>query len=149
MHIGHVVVVLFAAVLAASVASFRNTPLRLYCYAYALVASGFGADIVVEADLGLYDYCALVPILEGAGGVISDWNGRKLTLQNHEMSKGRVLACSNLSLHHQAVEILNTPLDVSDNNAILAVAINQSLYGQLNSLLCGVVIGEIIALLGQ
>lgn len=119
------------------------------CYAYALVASGFGADIVVEADLGLYDYCALVPILEGAGGVISDWNGRKLTLQNHETSKGRVLACSNLSLHRQAVEILNTPLDVSDNNAILAVAINQSLYGQLNSLLCGVVIGEIIAHLGQ
>jgi len=119
------------------------------CYAYALVASGFGADIVVEADLGLYDYCALVPILEGAGGVISDWNGRKLTLQNHETSKGRVLACSNLSLHRQAVEILNTPLDVSDNNVILAVAINQSLYGQLNSLLCGVVIGEIIAHLGQ
>eukprot|EP00591_Stephanopyxis_turris_P001289 CAMPEP_0195527376 /NCGR_PEP_ID=MMETSP0794_2-20130614/29002_1 /TAXON_ID=515487 /ORGANISM="Stephanopyxis turris, Strain CCMP 815" /LENGTH=227 /DNA_ID=CAMNT_0040658271 /DNA_START=63 /DNA_END=742 /DNA_ORIENTATION=- len=28
------------------------------CYAYALVASGFGADVVVEADLGLYDYCA-------------------------------------------------------------------------------------------
>jgi len=52
-------------------------------------------------------------------------------------------------LHRQAVEILNTPLDVSDNNVILAVAINQSLYGQLNSLLCGVVIGEIIAHLGQ
>jgi len=31
------------------------------CYAYAILASGFGADIVVEADLGLYDYCALVP----------------------------------------------------------------------------------------
>ena len=99
--------------------------------------------------MGLYDYCALVPILEGAGGVISDWNGRKLTLQNHETSKGRVLACSNLSLHRQAVEILNKPLDVSDNNVILAVAINQSLYGQLNSLLCGVVIEEIIAHLGQ
>ena len=37
------------------------------CYAYALVASGFGADLVVEADLGLYDYCALVPVVEGAG----------------------------------------------------------------------------------
>ena len=34
------------------------------CYAYALVASGFGADLVVEADLGLYDYCALVPVVE-------------------------------------------------------------------------------------
>jgi inositol-phosphate phosphatase/L-galactose 1-phosphate phosphatase/histidinol-phosphatase len=30
------------------------------CYAYAILASGFGAELVVEADLGLYDYCALV-----------------------------------------------------------------------------------------
>lgn len=118
------------------------------CYAYALVASGFGADIVVEADLGLYDYCALVPVLEGAGGVISDWTGRKLTLQNHETSKGRVVASSNLSLHRQALEILNTPL-VSDSNDVIAVAVNQSAYGHLNSLICGVVIGQIIAHLGQ
>lgn len=79
------------------------------CYAYALVASGFGADIVVEADLGLYDYCALVPVLQGAGGSISDWNGVKLTLQNHEISKGRVLACANAKLHDQALEILSKP----------------------------------------
>ncbi|KAL7555241.1 LOW QUALITY PROTEIN: hypothetical protein ACHAWF_018891 [Thalassiosira exigua] len=40
-------------------------------YAYILVVSGFGADVVVviEADLGLYDYCAFVPVIEGAGGV--------------------------------------------------------------------------------
>ncbi|KAL7492243.1 hypothetical protein ACHAWT_001484 [Skeletonema menzelii] len=79
------------------------------CYAYALVASGFGADIVVEADLGLYDYCALVPVIQGAGGSISDWNGVKLSLQNHEVSKGRVLACANAKLHDQALEILSKP----------------------------------------
>ena len=76
------------------------------CYAYAIVASGFGADVVVEADLGLYDYCALVPVVEGAGGVMTDWCGRKLTLQNHETCKGRVVACANEKLHSQAIGIL-------------------------------------------
>lgn len=76
------------------------------CYAYAIVASGFGADIVVEADLGLYDYCALVPVVEGAGGVMTDWCGRRLTLANHEASRGRVVACANESLHKEAMTIL-------------------------------------------
>jgi inositol-phosphate phosphatase/L-galactose 1-phosphate phosphatase/histidinol-phosphatase len=76
------------------------------CYAYAIVASGFGADVVVEADLGLYDYCALVPIVEGAGGKMTDWCGRRLTLENHERSKGRVVACANEGLHKEAIAIL-------------------------------------------
>ena len=76
------------------------------CYAYAILASGFGADIVVEADLGLYDYCALVPVVEGAGGVMTDWYGRRLTLSNHKRSKGRVVACANEGLHREAVAIL-------------------------------------------
>lgn len=76
------------------------------CYAYAIVASGFGADIVVEADLGLYDYCALVPVLEGAGGVMTDWCGRRLTLENHATSRGRVVACANEDLHREALVIL-------------------------------------------
>jgi inositol-phosphate phosphatase/L-galactose 1-phosphate phosphatase/histidinol-phosphatase len=85
------------------------------CYAYALVASGFGADIVVEADLGLYDYCAIVPVLQGAGGTISDWNGEKLTLKNHEKSKGRVVASANAMLHAQALEILSKPDSSSES----------------------------------
>ena len=76
------------------------------CYAYAIVASGFGADIVVEADLGLYDYCALVPVVEGAGGVMTDWCGRRLTLDNHDLSRGRVVACANVELHKEAIAIL-------------------------------------------
>jgi len=76
------------------------------CYAYAILASGFGADIVVEADLGLYDYCALVPVVEGAGGVMTDWRGERLTLGNHEASMGRVVACSNEGLHKEAMAIL-------------------------------------------
>ena len=77
------------------------------CYAYALVASGFGADLVVEADLGLYDYCALVPVVQGAGGVISMWTGEPLTMQRHDASQGRVIAAANASLHAQAVAILS------------------------------------------
>uniref|UniRef100_A0A7S4R764 histidinol-phosphatase n=1 Tax=Ditylum brightwellii TaxID=49249 RepID=A0A7S4R764_9STRA len=76
------------------------------CYAYAILASGFGADVVVEADLGLYDYCALVPVVEGAGGVMTDWCGRRLTLENHERSKGRVVACANGGLHKESIAIL-------------------------------------------
>lgn len=82
------------------------------CYAYAILASGFGAEVVVEADLGLYDYCALVPVVEGAGGIMTDWTGRKLTLENHELSKGRVVACANAQLHQEAIAILgNTHTD--------------------------------------
>lgn len=62
--------------------------------------------MVVEADLGLYDYCALVPIVEEAGGVMTDWNGDRLTLQNHAKSKGRVVACSNDGLHKEAISVL-------------------------------------------
>ena len=42
------------------------------CYAYGLLAAGF-CDLVVEADMKPYDYMALVPIVQGAGGVITDW----------------------------------------------------------------------------
>lgn len=76
------------------------------CYAYAILASGFGAELVVESDLGLYDYCALVPVVEGAGGIMTDWMGRKLTLENHDLSKGRVVACANAELHKEAIAIL-------------------------------------------
>lgn len=79
------------------------------CYAYALLASGFGTHLVVEADLGLYDYCALVPVVQGAGGVITDWQGLPLTLQSHKAgaSKGRVVAAADARLHEQAVQVLS------------------------------------------
>ncbi|MEQ1725416.1 MAG: inositol monophosphatase family protein [Sphingopyxis sp.] len=47
------------------------------CYNYGLVASGH-VDIVVEAGLKLYDFAALVPVVEGAGGMMCDWNGMPL-----------------------------------------------------------------------
>ena len=129
------------------------------CYAYALVASGFGADVVVEADLGLYDYCSLVPILEGAGGVISDWTGASLTLENHDNSKGRVLASANPILHRQALDILNAQNSLSSFSDSLSASKNDELFAVLNEKssayhhgsrgitpwICGVILGEAIA----
>lgn len=71
------------------------------CYAYGLLASGF-VDLVVEASLQPYDYCALVPVVEGAGGVMTDWEGRTLGLE----SGGRVAAAGNPALHGAALAIL-------------------------------------------
>jgi inositol-phosphate phosphatase/L-galactose 1-phosphate phosphatase/histidinol-phosphatase len=63
------------------------------CYAYAQLATGF-IDLVVEGQLKPYDYCALVPVIEGAGGVITDWQGVPLGLA----SDGKVLACGDPTL---------------------------------------------------
>ena len=69
------------------------------CYAYGLLASGY-CDLVIEAGLAPYDYLALVPVIEGAGGKISDWRGAALGLK----SDGRVVAAANESLWHLALE---------------------------------------------
>ena len=71
------------------------------CYAYGLLASGF-VDLVVEASLQPYDYCALVPVVEGAGGVMTDWEGKALGLE----SDGRVVAAGTPALHGAALAIL-------------------------------------------
>lgn len=71
------------------------------CYAYALLASGH-CELVVEAGLQPYDFLSLVPVIEGAGGRISDWQGRPLTME----SDGRVVAGANDSLWTQALAIL-------------------------------------------
>jgi histidinol phosphatase-like enzyme (inositol monophosphatase family) len=57
------------------------------CYNYAMVASGH-LDLVCEAGLKLHDFAALVPVVEGAGGTMCDWNGEPL----HAGSGGHVLA---------------------------------------------------------
>lgn len=60
------------------------------CYNYALLASGH-IDIVVETGLKLYDFAALVPVVEGAGGRMCDWNGDPL----HAGSTGEVIAAGD------------------------------------------------------
>ncbi|MBC7950940.1 MAG: histidinol-phosphatase [Rhodospirillaceae bacterium] len=71
------------------------------CYAYALLTSGF-VDLVVEAGLKPYDYSALVPVIQNAGGIITDWDGKALTIA----SDGRVCAAGDARLHAQALEVL-------------------------------------------
>jgi myo-inositol-1(or 4)-monophosphatase len=52
------------------------------CYAYGLLARGL-RDVVIDAGLKPYDILALVPIIEGAGGKITGWNGEAVTLENY------------------------------------------------------------------
>lgn len=69
------------------------------CYSYALLASGH-IDAVIESDLQPYDYLALAPVIEAAGGVISDWQGRPLDLH----SGGQVVAAATPSLHRAILD---------------------------------------------
>jgi inositol-phosphate phosphatase / L-galactose 1-phosphate phosphatase / histidinol-phosphatase len=71
------------------------------CYAYGLLAMG-GVDVVVEADLDLHDFAALVPVIQGAGGFITDWLGRPLK----RGSGGRVVAAGDRRVHEQALALL-------------------------------------------
>jgi histidinol phosphatase-like enzyme (inositol monophosphatase family) len=82
--------------------SVRHTLYGGDCYAYGLLASGH-IDLVVEAELKPYDFCALAPVIEGAGGRMTDWQGRPLTLA----SDGRVIAAGDPSLLAAAQELLN------------------------------------------
>jgi inositol-phosphate phosphatase / L-galactose 1-phosphate phosphatase / histidinol-phosphatase len=82
----------------------RQVALRRFggdCYAYGLLASGH-VDLVIEADLQPYDYLALVSVIQGAGGVITDWSGEPLGLK----SDGRVVAAATPALHAQALRAL-------------------------------------------
>lgn len=72
------------------------------CYSYVLLATGF-VDIVLDPGLKIYDYAALIPIIEMAGGVVSDWNGDKVRLE----SNFKMLACANKKIHQQALNYLN------------------------------------------
>ncbi|XP_024522591.1 bifunctional phosphatase IMPL2, chloroplastic isoform X2 [Selaginella moellendorffii] len=75
------------------------------CYAYGLLAAGH-VDLVVESGLKPYDYLALVPVVEGAGGVITDWQGNKLTWKpdfDEELIKTNVIAAGDSRVHRAAL----------------------------------------------
>lgn len=63
------------------------------CYNYGLVALG-QIDLVIESGLKLHDFAALVPVVEGAGGIMRDWRGNRLTAE----SDGRVIAAGHEGL---------------------------------------------------
>ena len=72
------------------------------CYMYGMVASGL-IDIVIEDTLKAHDYMALVNVIEGAGGKISDKYGNEITTD----SQGSVVASANEKLHSQLISLIN------------------------------------------
>jgi inositol-phosphate phosphatase / L-galactose 1-phosphate phosphatase / histidinol-phosphatase len=71
------------------------------CYAYGLLALGF-VDLVIEASLKAYDFSAVLPIVEGAGGIASDWHGAKLSVE----SDGRVVVAGDRRTHEEVLRLL-------------------------------------------
>ena len=70
------------------------------CYAYCMLAAGH-IDLVIEDGLKPYDIMALIPIIEGAGGVVTGWAGGSAT------GGGSVVAAANHRLHEAALRLLN------------------------------------------
>lgn len=80
----------------------RQVALRRFgtdCYAYGMLAHGF-VDLVVEASMAPWDIQALIPIVERAGGVVTNWEGGPAA------DGGRVLAVGDPRLHAEVLGIL-------------------------------------------
>lgn len=71
------------------------------CYNYAMLACG-QIDAVIEQGLQAYDIQALIPIIEGAGGRVSDWQGGSAA------AGGQVLACGSAALHEELLTLFST-----------------------------------------
>lgn len=76
------------------------------CYAYGLLAMGW-ADLIVEQQLGLHDVVGVAPIITGAGGYISDWNGNKID----STFNGKAVAASSKALAVQAIGIMTSHVE--------------------------------------
>ncbi len=70
------------------------------CYAYALLAAG-QIDLVCETGLQPYDIAPLVPIIEGAGGIVTTWSGES------PAKGGAIIAAGDPALHEQALKMLS------------------------------------------
>jgi histidinol phosphatase-like enzyme (inositol monophosphatase family) len=77
----------------------RLTRYGLDCYAYAMVAAGH-MDMVIESGLKAFDIAALIPVLHGAGGLVTDWRG------GPAWSGGQVIAAGDARIHAQALDAL-------------------------------------------
>ncbi len=70
------------------------------CYAYALIAAG-QIDLVIEAGLQAYDVQAPIAVIEAAGGIVTDWQGRPA------LAGGQILAAASREGHAEALALLN------------------------------------------
>ena len=79
----------------------RRTTYGGDCYAYGLLALG-QIDVIAEATMKVWDWAALVPVVEGAGGRFTDWHGRAMTME----STGHTLAVGDPALLEPAMAAL-------------------------------------------
>jgi histidinol phosphatase-like enzyme (inositol monophosphatase family) len=71
------------------------------CYSYCMLAAGH-LDLVVETELKPYDIAALIPIITGAGGIVTTWDGKPA------QSGGRIIAAGDARVHEAALKLLNS-----------------------------------------
>ena len=71
------------------------------CYSYCMLAAGH-LDLVVETELKPYDIAALIPIVTGAGGVVTNWDGKPA------QAGGRIIAAGDPRVHEAALKLLNS-----------------------------------------
>jgi myo-inositol-1(or 4)-monophosphatase len=71
------------------------------CYSYCMLAAGH-LDLVIETELKAYDIAALIPIITGAGGVVTNWEG------NQAQSGGRIVAAGDPRVHEAALNLLTS-----------------------------------------
>jgi myo-inositol-1(or 4)-monophosphatase len=69
------------------------------CYAYCMVAAGH-IDLVIETEIKPYDIAALIPIIAGAGGIITTWDGGTAE------KGGRIIAAGDARVHAAAMALL-------------------------------------------
>jgi myo-inositol-1(or 4)-monophosphatase len=81
----------------------KNVRLTRYggdCYSYCMLAAGL-LDLVIETELKPYDIAALIPIVTGAGGIVTTWEGKPA------QNGGRIIAAGDPRVHEEALRILN------------------------------------------
>jgi myo-inositol-1(or 4)-monophosphatase len=69
------------------------------CYSYCMLAAGH-LDLVIETGLKSYDIAALIPIIAGAGGIVTNWEG------NSAQNGGRIVAAGDRRVHEAALKLL-------------------------------------------
>ena len=92
-----------------------RTRWRIYggcCLSYGLLASG-RTDVAIDAGFKLYDYAPFVPVLAGAGGVITDWAGRALSLHNPAQC---IVAAGDVRRHREALGLIEQALATGTAN---------------------------------
>lgn len=91
-----------------TIAGFHSlvTRAKLYrtwgdCYGYALLVAGY-ADVMIDPIMSAWDSLALIPIIRGAGGIITDYEG-------NDPVRGTSIVAAGKSIHHEVVRVLNAP----------------------------------------